>query len=126
MQTWMEVPSASMRSLTAINSTLTDNTAVNNGGAIQGNNTSPIELIHCTITGNSASSGGGVSSKFSVSLQNTILAANHAGKLLEGRLQPLFRNGHQFGREPDREKHFDRDGVPRRRGAGRGRRIPAG
>lgn len=76
-------------SITIVNSTISNNSAGENGGGIYNNNLGTIKLINSTINGNRAgingvvSAGGGVnSSNFntnSISVRNTIIANNTSG-----------------------------------------------
>src|SRR5262249_4464051 len=78
-------------SATLINCTISGNSAPTGGGLY--NNTGTLSLINCTVSGNTAPTGGGLTivNSSSTTLPNTLVAANTGGDL-QGTLQPGSAN----------------------------------
>ena len=70
------------------NCSIIGNTAIGLGGGVMPDSGSTVNLVHVTLTGNSAGSGGGIYNGGAARITDTIIAANSGGNVMGSALNP--------------------------------------
>jgi surface protein len=98
-----------------INSVISGNAAINNGGGMLNRNASSPILINCTIAGNKANDGGGIfnNSNASPAVRNTIVYGNSTGINSYGGSNPTITNSLVQGRPGGTDGNIDGSADPR-------------